>query len=190
MQTGLFFGSFNPVHVGHMVLANYMLSVAGLKEVWFVVSPHNPLKEKSTLIHQRHRLFMVNEAIGDFPKIKGSNIEFKLPQPSYTINTLAHLQEKYPKKEFALIMGADNLQSFQKWKNYEEILKGHFIYVYPRPGFDGGKFKDHSKVKFTDAPLMEISSTFIRACIKEKKDMRYFMPAAAYAYMREMHFYE
>jgi nicotinate-nucleotide adenylyltransferase len=190
MQTGLFFGSFNPIHVGHMVLANYMLSVMGLKEIWFVVSPHNPLKEKASLIHQRQRLFMVNEAIGDNSKIKGSNIEFKLSQPSYTVNTLAHLQEKYPKKEFALIMGADNLQGLYKWKNYESILKSHFIYVYPRPGFDGGIFKNHAKVKFTDAPLMEISSTFIRKCVKEKIDVRYFMPPEAWAYMREMHFYE
>jgi nicotinate-nucleotide adenylyltransferase len=190
MQTGLFFGSFNPVHVGHMVLANYMLSVAGMKEVWFVVSPHNPLKEKSTLLHQRHRLFMVKEAIGDFNKMKASNIEFNLPQPSYTINTLVHLQEKYPKKEFALIMGADNLQTFHKWKNYEEILKRHYIYVYPRPGFDGGKLKEHPMIKMTEAPVMEISSTSIRQWVKEKKDVRFFMPPGAWTYMREMHFYE
>lgn len=190
MHTGLFFGSFNPIHVGHMVLANYMIAVAGLKEVWFVVSPHNPLKEKSTLLHQRQRLFMVKEAIGDYPKMKASNIEFNLPQPSYTINTLAHLEEKYPKKEFALIMGEDNLQTFHKWKNYEEILKSYFIYVYPRNGYNGGKFRDHPRVKFTKAPVIEISSTSIRQWVKEKKDVRFFMPPAAWTYMKEMHFYE
>lgn len=190
MQTGLFFGSFNPVHVGHMVLANYFLAETELKEVWFVVSPHNPLKEKSGLIHERYRLEMVKLAIGDFVKMKASNIEFGLPQPSYTVNTLAHLQEKYPKKEFALIMGSDNLQTFHKWKNYEAILEKHFIYVYPRPGFDEGKFKGHPKIKMTEAPLIEISSTYIRKAVKEKKDVRFYMPAPAWEYMKEMHFYE
>ncbi len=190
MQTGLFFGSFNPIHVGHMVLANYFLAEAGLKEIWFVVSPQNPLKEKSGLLNERHRLEMVRLAIGDFAKMKASNIEFGLPEPSYTVNTLAHLQEKYPKKEFALIMGSDNLQTFQKWKNYEVILEKHFIYVYPRPGFDGGQFRNHPKVKFTEAPLVEISSTYIRKAVKEKKDVRFYMPQAAWEYMKEMHFYE
>jgi nicotinate-nucleotide adenylyltransferase len=190
MQTGLFFGSFNPIHIGHMALANYFISVTGLKEVWFVVSPHNPLKEKAGLLSEQQRLQMVRLAIGDYSKMKASNIEFGLPQPSYTVNTLAHLQEKYPKRNFALIMGSDNLQTFHKWKNYEEILKQHEIYVYPRPGFDGGKFREHSKVKFTDAPLIEISSTFIRQCVKEKKDVRFFMPKEAWEYMKAMAFYK
>ena len=190
LKTGLFFGSFNPIHVGHMVLANYMLEFTDLTEVWFVVSPHNPLKEKQTLLNSKHRLYMVNLAVEYQPKMKASNIEFKLPQPSYTINTLAHLKEKFPKKEFALIMGSDNLQTLDKWKNYEEILKNHQIYVYPRPGFDGGIFKDHPMVKMTEAPLMNITSTFIRKAIKEKKQPNFFVLPNVWDYIKEMHFYE
>jgi len=161
-----------------------------MDRIWFVVSPHNPLKEKSSLIHERHRLQMVTLAIGDNNKLKASNIEFKLPQPSYTINTLAYLEEKYPDKEFVLIMGADNLQGFKKWKNYEEILKRYQIYVYPRPGSSGGELMKHPKVRSVDTPLMEISSTFIREAVKNKKDVRYFMPEAAWEFVKEMHFYK
>ncbi|MFL5754068.1 MAG: nicotinate (nicotinamide) nucleotide adenylyltransferase, partial [Bacteroidia bacterium] len=125
MKTGLFFGSFNPIHVGHMVLANYMLEFTDLSELWFVVSPHNPLKEKQNLLNSKHRLYMVNLAVEYQAKMKASNVEFKLPQPSYTINTLAHLKEKYPKKDFVLIMGSDNLQTLNKWKNYEQLLRNH-----------------------------------------------------------------
>lgn len=190
MKVGLFFGSFNPIHVGHMVLANYMLEFTDMKEVWFVVSPHNPLKEKSTLLSQTHRLQMVRMAVEDHPKLKASNVEFKLPQPSYTINTLTHLEEKYRKKEFALIMGMDNLQSFDKWKNYEQILKKHKIYVYPRQNSKGDKFKDHTNVHITEAPVMEISSSFIRAAIAEKKDVSCFMPDKVSEYIKEMNFYK
>lgn len=186
----MFFGSFNPVHVGHMVLANYMLEFTDLERIWFIVSPHNPLKEKKSLLDQRQRLQMVNLAVGDNSKLKASNIEFKLPQPSYTINTLTYLQEKYPMHQFALIMGSDNLESFHKWKNFEEILKQYELYVYPRHGSDGGKLKDHAKVKFVNAPLIEISSTFIREGIKNKKDLPYFMPEASWQYCKEMHFYK
>ena len=190
MKVGLFFGSFNPVHVGHMVLANYMLEYTDLERIWFVVSPHNPLKIKSSLLDEKQRLHLVNLAIGFNTKFKASNIEFKLPQPSYTINTLTYLKEKYPQNEFALIMGADNLESFHKWKNYEEILKQYQLYVYPRPKNDGGKLKDHPNVNLVNAPIMEISSTAIRHAIKEKKDMCYFMPEEVWEYIREMHFYE
>lgn len=190
MKVGLFFGSFNPVHVGHMVLANYMLEYTGLERIWFIVSPHNPLKQKSTLLDEKQRLHLVNLAIGDNTKMKASNIEFKLPRPSYTVDTLAYLKEKYPKNEYALIMGSDNLESFHKWKNYEEILKYYELYVYPRPDSDGGKLKTHPKVKLVNAPLMEISSTAIRQAIKEKKDVRYFLPEAAWNYLKEMHFYK
>lgn len=190
MKTGLFFGSFNPIHVGHMVLANYMLEFTDLSELWFVVSPHNPLKQKQTLLKSSHRLYMVNLALENQPKMKASNIEFRLPQPSYTVNTLAHLKEKYPKKNFVLIMGSDNLGTLDKWKNYEELLKNHEIYVYPRPGADGGKFKDHPNVKITEAPLMDISSTFIRKAVKEKKQPCFFVPPPVWEYIREMHFYE
>ncbi|MGZ4034425.1 MAG: nicotinate (nicotinamide) nucleotide adenylyltransferase [Bacteroidia bacterium] len=190
MKVGLFFGSFNPVHVGHMVLANYMLAYTDLDRIWFVVSPHNPLKQKSSLLHERQRLQMVTLAIGDNNKMKASNIEFKLPQPSYTINTLTYLKEKYPANDFVLIMGADNLEGFHKWKNYEEILKQYEIYVYPRPDTKGGDLINHKKVKLVNAPLMEISSTAIRNAIKEKKDVRYFVPEAAWEYLKESHFYE
>lgn len=190
MKVGLFFGSFNPVHTGHLVLANYMLEYTDLERIWFVVSPHNPLKKKSTLLDEKQRLLMVNLAIGDNIKLKASNIEFNLPQPSYTIVTLTYLKEKYPQHEFVLIMGADNLENFHKWKNYEEILKHHQLYIYPRPESDGGKLKDHPQIKLINAPLMEISSTAIRQAIKEKKDMRYFMPEAVWQYIKEMHFYE
>jgi len=190
MKIGLFFGSFNPIHTGHMVLANYMLEFTDLEKIWFIVSPHNPLKQKSSLLHERYRLEMVTLAIGDNNKMKASDIEFKLPQPSYTINTLAHLQEKYPGNDFALIMGADNLENFHKWKNYEEILKQVELYVYPRPGASGGSLSSHKKVKLVNAPLMEISSTEIRNAIKEKKDVRYFVPQATWEYIKEMHFYE
>ncbi len=190
MKIGLFFGSFNPIHVGHMVLANYMLEFTDLDRIWFVVSPQNPLKNKSTLLDEKQRLQMVDLAIGDNTKLKASNIEFKLPQPSYSIVTLTYLKEKFPKHEFVLIMGADNLNSFHKWKNYEEILKQYELYVYPRPDTDGGEFKTHPKVKFTNAPLMEVSSSAIRKAIQEGKDVRYFVPEMVWKYMKEMHFYE
>lgn len=189
MKVGLFFGSFNPIHVGHMILANYMASFTDIDEVWFVVSPHNPLKEKASLLHQNQRLHMVNLAIDNIPVFKSSNIEFSLPQPSYTINTLAHLKEKFPKHQFSLIIGEDNLQSFKKWKNYEEILNKFHLYVYPRPGCDASELKNHPNVTFTNAPLVDISSTFIRQAIKDKKDVSLFMPKPVAAYVSEMNFY-
>lgn len=190
MHIGLFFGSFNPVHVGHMVLANYMAAFTDLEQVWFVVSPHNPLKEKLTLLDQNQRLHMVNLAIGEHPKLKSSNIEFGLTQPSYTVHTLAHLKEKYPQHRFSLIMGEDNLQSFTRWKNYEEILKNHTLFVYPRPGSDAGNLKHDKNVIMTEAPVMEISSTMIRQAIKQKKDVSFFVPPSVWQYIEEMHFYK
>ncbi len=190
MHIGLFFGSFNPVHVGHMVLANYMASFTDLEQVWFVVSPQNPLKQKSSLLDQHQRLHMVNLAIGDNPKFKSSTIEFNLPQPSYTINTLEHLKEKYPDKTFSIILGEDNLPSFTKWKNYDEILKKHKLYVYPRPNIATCELHTHTQVVLTKAPQIDISSTFIRQAIKDKKDISFFMPVLAYQYLDEMHFYK
>lgn len=190
MRIGLFFGSFNPIHVGHMVLANYMASFTDLDAVWFVVSPHNPLKEKATLLHQNQRLHMVNLAIGDNDKLKSSNIEFGLPQPSYTVNTLAYLKEKYPQHQFSLIMGEDNLQSFAKWKNHEYIINNYKLYVYPRPNCNSSEFKTHQNVIMTEAPLMDISSTMIRTAIKNKKDVSFFMPLAVWQYIDEMNFYK
>ncbi|TND08657.1 MAG: nicotinate-nucleotide adenylyltransferase [Bacteroidetes bacterium] len=190
MKIGLYFGSFNPVHVGHMIIANYMLAFAELDRLWFIVSPHNPLKTKSSLLADHHRLELVHRAIGDNNKMKASNIEFKLPQPSYTIHTLAYLSEKFPNDRFALIMGSDNLSTLHKWKNYEEILKQYEVLVYPRPESDGGPLKAHPHVKMVNAPLVDISSTFIREAVKNKKDVRYYLPHEAWEYMREMHFYE
>lgn len=175
-KTGLFFGSFNPVHIGHLIIANYMANHTDLKEVWMMVSPHNPLKKKAGLANMYDRLEMVNIALEDADNIRSSDFEFRLSQPSYTIDTLAHLHERYPTKEFALIMGSDNLQSFKKWKNYEIILRDYHIYVYPRPGYDINEFKDHPSITLTHTPLMEISSTFIRKAIQEKKNVKYFLP--------------
>jgi len=189
-KTGLFFGSFNPIHIGHLALANYMLSFTDLDEIWFVISPHNPLKEKQSLLAQNHRLYMVKLATESHAKFKASDIEFKLSQPSYTINTLTHLKEKYPKKNFSLIMGMDNLQNFHKWKNYEQILDKHNIYVYPRHQSHAGNFINHPNIIITEAPIMEISSSFIRKAISEKKDVSCFMPEKVAAYVSEMSFYK
>lgn len=190
MKIGLFFGSFNPVHNGHMVIAQYMAEFTNLDQVWMVVSPHNPLKPAGSLLNDYQRLHMVELAIGSYRKIKLSKIEFGLPKPSYTIHTLEHLREKFPQHTFALIMGSDNLETLHKWKNYERIISGYEIYVYPRPGNDGGELKSHPNVKLTEAPHMDISSTFIRNAIRTKKDVRYMMPEKVFDYIDEMHFYE
>jgi nicotinate-nucleotide adenylyltransferase len=167
-----------------------MLSFTDLDEVWLVVSPHNPLKNKASLLHQNDRLHLVNLAIGEHPKIRSSNIEFKLPQPSYTSHTLAHLKEKFPEHTFALIMGEDNLMTFNKWKNYKYIIENYLIYVYPRPGCSLTEFHTDTNTIVTSAPLIEISSSFIRTAIKEKKDVRYFMSDAVWKYIDEMNFYK
>ncbi|MBN8702029.1 MAG: nicotinate-nucleotide adenylyltransferase [Bacteroidetes bacterium] len=190
MKIGLFFGSFNPVHIGHMVIVGHMAEFTDLDEVWLVVSPHNPLKEKSSLLNDKHRLQLVKEAIGDNLKIKASNIEFSLPQPSYTIHTLTYLKEKHPLHQFVLLMGSDNLDTFHKWKNYEIILENYELYIYPRKEASASNLQNHKNVKMIGAPLMELSSTFIRNSIKEKKDVRYMLPDAVYKYIKEMHFYE
>lgn len=175
-KIGLFFGSFNPIHTGHLIIANYMANHTDLSEVWLVVSPHNPLKKKDSLLNMYDRLEMVNLALEDADNIRANDIEFRLPKPSYTIDTLIHLQERYPNRNFVLIMGSDNLVTLKKWKNYEIILRDFEIYVYPRPGFDSTEWNNHSKITITDTPLMEISSTFIRNAIKERKNVRYFLP--------------
>jgi nicotinate-nucleotide adenylyltransferase len=188
--TGLFFGSFNPIHIGHLIIANYMLVYGDLAEVWFVISPQNPFKQKESLLADHHRYALVNIAIEDEPRFKASDIEFKMPQPSYTIDTLTYLQEKYPQKQFVLLIGSDQLPSFHRWKNYEQILDVYSLYVYPRPAGDSGEYADHPHVKRIEAPMMEISSSFIREAIKNRKDVRYFLPAQVWDYIREMHFYE
>jgi nicotinate-nucleotide adenylyltransferase len=190
-RIGLYFGTFNPIHVGHLIIANYMVEFSDLEEVWMVVTPHNPHKKKNTLLNDTQRLTMVRIATEDYPKLKASNVEFDLEQPSYTVNTLAHLEEKHPDLEFCLIMGEDNLKSFHKWKNYEVILERYAIYVYPRvsEGTVETRFSDHPGIHKVQAPLMELSSTFIRKAIKAGKNIRPMLPDAVWKYVDEMHFY-
>lgn len=190
MKIGLFFGSFNPVHNGHMVIAGYMAEYTELDQVWFVVSPHNPLKLKRTLLQDHHRLAMVKIAIGDYRKIKVSDIEFKLPKPSYTIHTLTYLFEKFPEHKFVLLLGSDNLNTFTKWKNYEQILELVELYVYPRKDEEPGELSTHPNVKLINAPVMELSSSFIREAIQNKKDVRYMLPEKVWEYIDEMNFYK
>lgn len=189
MKIGLYFGSFNPIHIGHLAIANYMLEYSDLDEIWLVVSPQNPLKKKKSLLNEFDRFDMVELALKDDLRIKPTDIEFNLPKPSYTIDTLAYLTEKNPNKDFSLIVGADSLQTFHKWKNYEEILKHYNIYVYPRPNSNIDELKGHKSVNIINAPLMEISSSFIRKAIKENKDIRYFLPNEVYKYIKKMNFY-
>jgi len=173
-KVGLFFGSFNPIHIGHLIIANYMANFTSLDEVWFVVSPQNPFKEKKSLGNMYDRLEMVNLAIAGAENLKASDIEFGLPQPSYTIYTLTYLAEKHPTKDFSLIMGEDNLVGLPKWKNADIILRDYKIVVYPRPGYDAGELKQHPSIIMTDTPVMELSSTFLRQAIKDKKDIKYY----------------
>lgn len=188
-KIGLYFGSFNPIHIGHMAIANYMLEFTDLDKVWFVISPHNPLKEKKSLLADYHRLEMVHQALEDEYKMKASNIEFNMPQPSYTIDTLTWLDEKYPDKEFIVIMGGDSIESIHKWKNYEALLEEYKIYVYARPGAKHDR-QLHEHIKIFHAPQMEISASFIRNSIKDGKNIRYFLPKKVWDYIQEMHFYE
>jgi nicotinate-nucleotide adenylyltransferase len=194
MKIGLYFGTFNPIHVGHLIIANHMAEHADLDQIWMVVTPHNPLKKKSTLLADHHRLEMVFLATEDFPKIKPSDIEFKLSQPNYTVHTLVHLEEKYPEHTFSLIMGEDNLKSFHKWKNYEAILAHHEIYVYPRVGFtdenDNDLFKNHPKIHLIDAPVVELSSTAIRDHIKKGKNVLPLLPPKVWEYIDHNNFYK
>lgn len=192
MKVGLFFGTFNPIHVGHLTIANHMAEYSDLDQVWFVVTPHSPFKKKNSLLDDHQRLEMVYRAIKDYPKLRQSDIEFKLPQPNYTINTLTHLEEKYPDYEFALIMGEDNLKSFHKWKNYQVILEMHDIYVYPRisEGKVETEFDEHPNIHHIDSPIMELSSTFIRKSIKAGKNVRPMLPENVWEYLDEMNFYK
>jgi len=191
MKIGLYFGSFNPIHIGHLVIANHIAEHSDLDQVWFVVTPHNPFKKKSSLLDNYQRLELVYRATKDYDKLKPSDIEFNLPQPNYTVNTLVHLQEKYPSHEFSLIMGEDNLKSFHKWKNYEVILENHNIYVYPRISANkvDTQFTDHEKIYVVNAPIMELSSTFIRNAIKDGKNVKPMLPESVWEYLDEMNFY-
>lgn len=184
MKTGLFFGSFNPIHVGHLIIANHLAQFTDLDQVWFVVTPQNPLKDKKDLLNQNLRLEMVQIATEYDPKLKTSNIEFQLPKPSYTINTLLHLEEKYPDRTWVLIMGADTVETLPKWKNYETLINNYEIYVYPRPYYEIDESSLHSNIKLIkDVPLMEISASYIRKLIKERKNSRYLLPESVYKYI-------
>lgn len=189
MKVGLYFGSFNPIHNGHLVIAGYMAEFTGLDQVWLVVSPHNPLKNASTLLNDYQRVHLVELAIGDYRKLKVSKVEFGLPKPSYTVVTLAYLYDRHPDHEFSLIMGSDNLATLHKWKDYKLIFDNHDIYVYPRPLSEGGQFRNHPRVRWVEAPMMDLSSTFIRQAIRDGKDVRYMMPESVAAYVDEMNFY-
>lgn len=190
MKIGLFFGSYNPVHIGHMIIAQYMLEFSDLDQVWLVVSPQNPFKKKETLLNEYERLNLVDLAIGDHLKIRSSNIEFHLPRPSYTIDTLVYLKEKHPTDQFCLIMGSDNLNSISKWKNSNIILRDYPILVYKRTGYIEETNNIQGDIQFLDVPLLDISSTYIRENIKLGKDLRYFMPEPVYQYIREYNLYK
>lgn len=192
MKIGLYFGTFNPIHIGHLIIANHMAEHSGLDQIWMVVTPHNPHKNKSTLLDDYHRLHMVHLATEDYIKLKPSDIEFKLPQPNYTVNTLAHLEEKFPQHEFAIIMGEDNLNSLHKWKNYEVIINHHDIYVYPRINDEekNSMFSNNSKIHYINAPIVEISSTNIRDNIKNSKNIKPLLPSKVWEYIDHNNFYK
>jgi len=189
---GLYFGTFNPIHIGHLIIANHMVEHSDLDEIWMVVTPHNPVKKKASLLADNHRLELVFRATENYPKIKPSNIEFSLPQPNYTVHTLAHIIEKHPAHSFSLIMGEDNLKSLHKWKNYTTILAHHHIYVYPRVSVGNieTQFDNHEKIHRIEAPIVEISSTKIRSGIKTQKNIRPLLPESVWAYIDEMNFYK
>ncbi|NRD19020.1 nicotinate-nucleotide adenylyltransferase [Winogradskyella eckloniae] len=191
MKIGLYFGTFNPIHVGHLTIANHLAEHSDLDQIWFVVTPLSPFKKKSSLLDNYHRLEMVYQATQTYDKLKPSAIEFGLKQPNYTIDTLTYLLEKYPDHDFSLIMGEDNLKGFHKWKNYELILENHNIYVYPRisEGQIDTQFHTHPKIIKVDAPIMEISSTFIRNEIKDGKNIRPLLSENVWQFIDEMNFY-
>ena len=190
MKVGLFFGSFNPIHIGHLIIADYIAQYSDLQEIWLVVSPHNPLKNKATLARDHDRLHLVQIAIEDTPRLKASGIEFLLPKPSYTIDTLTYLHEKYPDKTFSLIIGSDNLESIHKWKNYEVLLKKYDFFVYQRRGFEDYSQHDLQRVFFMDAPLLDISSTMVRQRIAEGKSIRYLVPDPVCFYIENSNMYK
>ena len=190
-KIGLFFGSFNPIHIGHLILANYILEYSDMQELWFVVSPQNPFKDKKSLLNDHNRLDMVELAIRNYPKMRASNVEFSLPTPSYTIDTLTYLQEKYPDYSFSLIMGEDKLGSLHKWKNYELLLKNHHIIVYPRIYAEEKKEAlQHENIHQIKAPVIELSATEIRNMIKDGKNVRPMLPPEVFEYLDRSSFYK
>jgi nicotinate-nucleotide adenylyltransferase len=189
-KIGLFFGSFNPIHIGHMIIANIMAENTDLNKVWFVVSPQNPFKPAKGLLHEFDRYDLIKAAIADNYKLEVSDVEFALPKPSYTIDTLAVLSEKHPNKTFRVIMGEDNLTSFEKWKNHDQILDHYGLYVYPRPGVTNSDLRRHANVKIVEAPLLDISATYIRQCLKDNKSVRYLVPEPVEQMLRLRNFYK
>ncbi len=189
MKIGLFFGSFNPVHVGHMIIANFMATQTDLEQVWLVVSPQNPLKPKISLARDYDRLHLVRLAIDDNDRLRASDIEFGLPQPSYTIDTLVHLREQFPQHAFALIMGSDNLVHLHKWKNYELLLRDYEIYLYTRPDYPLDNFQEQGTIRSFDTPLMQISASYIRKCLRNGYSVRYLVPEAVFAYLETTNLY-
>ncbi|MCD8448513.1 nicotinate-nucleotide adenylyltransferase [Tenacibaculum dicentrarchi] len=189
---GLYFGTFNPIHMGHLIIANHMVENSDLDEIWMVVTPHNPFKNKNSLLNNHHRLDMVYFATENYEKIKPSDIEFNLPQPNYTITTLTHISEKHPSYNFSLIMGEDNLKSFHKWKNYEAILDDYNLYVYPRisEGIVENQFIKNAKIHRVEAPIVQISSTMIRNGIKDKKNIQPLVSPKVWKYIDDMNFYK
>ncbi|MDB2631689.1 nicotinate (nicotinamide) nucleotide adenylyltransferase [Flavobacteriaceae bacterium] len=191
MKIGLYFGTFNPIHVGHLIIANHFAEHSDLDQVWCVVTPQSPMKKKQSILDNNQRLEMVYLATKEYPKIKPSAIEFQLKQPNYTIHTLAYLEEKYPEYEFALIIGEDNLVTLPKWKNAELLLERYPIYVYPRKLYSEEKeFRLKGTIHKVNAPVIEISSSFIRTSIKEGKNIRPLLPEAVWVYLDEMNFYK
>lgn len=174
MKIGLYFGSFNPIHIGHLIIANHVLNNCDVDRVWFIVSPQNPLKETSSLLNEKSRFYLTQLAVEKQPKFKASNVEFSLPRPSYTIDTMTHLSEKYPQNNFSIIMGGDSFQNLPKWKNYKKLLQNYKIIIYNRPGFLIDKSLSNN-IDILNAPLLDITSTYIRNAIKEKKSIKYLV---------------
>ncbi|MCF8379469.1 MAG: nicotinate-nucleotide adenylyltransferase [Bacteroidales bacterium] len=190
MKTGLFFGSFNPIHNGHMAIAEYIIENTDLEELWFIVSPMNPLKKKKTMLEDHHRLELVYLAVGDDIRFKVSDIEFSMPKPSFTVDTLTYLSEKYPNREFEIILGSDNLMNFHRWKNSEILIQHYKRLVYPRHGNEMPDILKHKNIEIVQAPRIEISSSFIRESISKGKKVKFFMPLAVWNYIDEMNFYK
>lgn len=190
MRVALFFGSFNPIHIGHLILANYIIEHTDVDELWFVVSPQNPLKVKKSLLHDYDRYDMVEMAIKNYPKMRVTDVEFAMPRPSYTIDTLTYLHERFPEYSFSIIMGEDNLANFPKWKNYETLVKNHQIIVYPRIFEQQEKIFSHENIQKINAPIIELSATEIRKMIKENKNVRPMLPPEVFDYIDKMGFYK